>query len=154
MLSCWNEKPTGRPKFSLLKQKFSEILLSQRTTTNDYVVLGESSAAGCSVTEEEAKIPKSISMSLFSAKRSPIRSRCVSWNSHLPHTLAEKMESESSSPSSDSHSSMLQECPVMTEDTQQSGSTLTHRLHEEQSSKESTNGNEVKEEHNQVNKKD
>ena len=45
MKSCWQEEPSKRPKFSHLKEKFSEMLMSQRAG-NEYVFLQNAPETG------------------------------------------------------------------------------------------------------------
>ena len=154
MQSCWNEEPSKRPKFCLLKEKFSEILLSQRST-NEYVFLGEFSGTGSSGIEgEKLQIPKSTSMSQLSTKQNPAYSRCISWNPGV----AEMNEFEFSHQPSDCKSpsdsnvkveyiskSELPEYPGIQDDADQHGSMFTQKSQELQDTKGFGKGNKYTE---------
>ena len=90
MQSCWNKEPSKRPKFDFLKHRFSDILLSQRSS-NHYVILGESVETEHSVIKkEELMIPKSSSLSFLSSNKDLVFSRSISLDVDLQKSLADQ----------------------------------------------------------------
>ncbi len=71
MLTCWEMDPSKRPKFSALKQIISERILSQRTT-NDYVMLRESSAEKASSHDGEEEELESTSLTEPNVQKLPV----------------------------------------------------------------------------------